>query len=232
MKKILCFACAMALLLAAVSALGEEEAAPAALSADVMPLPADPDTDLGNGTYRFRVEDAAHLDEGWLTLGLYLVDRYDPEQIKSLKPGNTVLVSGQVYTVAEEVEPVDIGIPEKEYMIWEIVTEEPCWGGLWFSRYTDDSFAAHLDDWIPCTYAGSVRVELPLADGFKYEVYSGTDGFLPYGAEDFLREVPEDFYLYNQYNSDATFRDGVLAEISVSAYPGGPETDGEPPVDD
>ena len=218
---ILCLVCS--------TAFSEPESSP---EADVMPIPADPECiDLENGSFKARLEDLDRIDEGWFTVALYKVDEYDPEQIRNLKPGDTLLVNGEIYTV-EEVSSRDIGWIGEEDIVWDVVTEEECWGGLWFREYGQDTFAAYLDDWVPCTYAGSVKVTLPLPE--KFELYAVPGGEDPevYKAEEFLEKLREgDWSIYNEYNTSAAFEDGELVWIWRSGYPHGPDT-GEEDDDD
>lgn len=235
MKKILSVLIVLSILLACGAVSGEETVtdSPVPPSADVEPLPIDPAAlDYENGVFCANVEDIDHLDEGWFTLALYEVDQYDPDRIRNLKPGTTLLVNGQVWTVTNEVEPRDIGWFDEEHLIWEIDTAEECWGGLWFRQYGEDTFAAYLDDWIPCTLVRRVRVTLPLPEGFEFVVYPGGEDPVTYGADEFLARLREDWGTYNQYNSDASFNNGEFIRLSVSGYPHGPDTDGPDDDDD
>ena len=200
--------------------------------ADVMPISVDPESiDLANGSFKARLEDLDRIDEGWFTVALYNVDEYDPEQIRNLKPGDTLLVNGEIYTV-EEIGSRDIGWIGEEDIVWDVVTEEECWGGLWFREYGQDTFAAYLNDWIPCTYAGSVKVTLPLPE--KFELYAVPGGEDPevYTRDEFPEKLREDDWsIYNEYNMSAAFEDGELVWIWRSGYPHGPDT-GEEDDDD
>ncbi len=215
--------------LAFSTAFCEPESSP---EADVMPIPADPEAiDLGNGSFRARLEDLDRIDEGWFTMMLYRVDEYDPEQIMNLKRGDTLLVNGEKYTV-KDISSRDIGWIGEEDIIWEVVTEEECWGGLWFRQYGPDTFASYLDDWIPCTFAGSVKVTLPLPEQFELYAVPGGEDPVVYTADEFpenLRE--EDWSIYNEYNTTAVLEDGKLVYIWRSGYPHGPDT-GEADDDD
>ena len=196
--------------------------------ADVKPIPMDPDSiDLGNGTFWARLEDLDRIDEGWFTVMLYETDEYDPEQIMNLKPGDTLLVNGEIYTV-EDIGSRDIGWIGEEDIVWEIVTEEECWGGLWFRQYGQDTFAAYLDDWIPCTFIGSVKVTLPLPEQFELYAVPGGEDPVVYTADEFTEILREDDWsIYNEYNTTAKFEDGKLVRIRRSGYPHGPHTGDE-----
>ena len=224
MKKILFLLLVLSLLPVCGTVSGETPGAdvPFTCQADVEPLPVDPSAvDFMNGAFCVNVEDTDHLDEGWFTLALYTVDRYDPDRIRNLRPGNTLLVNGQVWTVADEVEPRDIGWFDEEDLIWEIETVEECWGGLWFRRYGEDTEGA-LERMV---------LTLPLPEGFEFVVCPGGEEPITYGADEFLSELREDWGGYNQYNSDAGFRNGAFVRISVSGYPHGPSS-GDPDDED
>ncbi len=222
MRKVLSLGTAilMVLLLAIGAAMGEQETA-----ADIMPLPMDPESiDSGNGWFHACLEDIDGMDEkGWFTVALYRVDEYASEQIEHMTPGTTLLVNGDVYTVAEEVVPRDIGWVDEELITWDVITEEECWGGLWFMKYGEDTYAAYLDDWVPVTPVARIQVALPLPDRFVLEVNPGGEDPVPYTAEEFLSRLREgDWDSYNQYNSLAHMENGELTELDVSGYPHGP----------
>ena len=229
-KAMICLAALLCLLCMICCAAAEEGmAGKTELTADVMPLPpGKDDPDLENGWFGARPEDMDHAKEGWFTLACYRADTYDPEQIKNLKTGDTVLVNGMVYTLAEDITSRDIGWFDQEDIIWELVTEEENWDGLYFRKYGEDTFAAYVGDWIPCTYVGSVKVTLPLDDRFQLVHYPGGEDPDYHKAEEFLSIVDEyDWSIYNEYNTDAMFTGGKLMELSLSGYPHGPSSGSE-----
>lgn len=201
------------------------------LTADVMPLTPDPDSiDPANGWFEACLEDIGGIGEkDWFTVALYRMDVYSREQIEHLAPGTTLLVNGEIYTVAEEVVPRDIGWVDERVISWDIVTEEECWGGLWFVEYGEDTCVAYLDDWVPVTPVARVRVVLPLPDRFVLYEDPGGEEPVPCSAEEFLSRLREgDWDNYNQYNSRAHIENGELTELTVSGYPHGPVTDEAP----
>ena len=204
-------------------------AAAETLAADVMPIQPDPDSiDPDNGWFSACLEDIDRIDEkGWFTLALYRTDEYDLEQIEHLAPGTTLLVNGEKYTVAEEVVPRDVGWFDEEQLSWDVVTEEECWGGLWFMQYGEKTCAAYLDDWVPVTPVARIRVMLPLPDRFVLNEIPGGEEPVPCTADEFLARLRDgDWDNYNQYNSMAHMENGELTELVVSGYPHGPAVSG------
>ena len=65
------------------------------------PLEIDPaDIDLENGTFRLEIRDEDRIDGGgYFTAGLFLENCYDAARVEALVPGDTVEMSGTVFTV-------------------------------------------------------------------------------------------------------------------------------------
>ena len=149
----------------------------------------------------------------------------DGDDLEKLRPTEVaILVNGQKYTVARDVAPREIPFDDEAFIIWDIVTEEECGGGLWFTK-VGENYLACLDDWIPCHLVANVQVMLPLPD--RFVLYENPDGeeVVAHTADDFLTWLREGGWdVYNQYNSTAKFENGELVSISVSGYPHGPET--------
>ncbi len=57
------------------------------------------DLDLANGEFWFDMDEIEDPENGILNLTLYLEDRYSLAEIESLRPGDTVEVEGEIYTV-------------------------------------------------------------------------------------------------------------------------------------
>lgn len=225
MKRILSVLLSLSILMACGAAPAEETAPAASVTADVMPIPLDPEPDLENGSFSVNVEDLDHVKNGWVTLALYKTDHYNREQVESLVPGQTILVNGEVYTVASDVEARDESwFEDEESLVWDIETEEECWDGIRFQTNGTETLTAYVGDWIPVTFVGRVRVSLPASEGFKFVVYPGGEEPETFGADEFIRRLREDWSVYNQYNSDAVLEDGKLTYMSVSGYPHGPST--------
>ena len=66
----------------------------------VRPLEITPDSyDPANGEFWFEMDAVENPDSVPLTMTLYLEDRYNPEEIEDLRPGDSVEVEGETYTV-------------------------------------------------------------------------------------------------------------------------------------
>ena len=231
MKKTLVFLLCLLLLICPAALC--ESGAESAPSADVMPLPPDENgISLENGHFDVRLEDLDHADEGWFTMMLYRTDEYDPEQIKSLRAGDTVLVNGEVYTVVS-MDSRDIGWFDEELIVWEIETEEECWDGIHFQQYGKNTFAAYVGDWSPVTFVAAVKITLPLDESFELVTYPGGEEPEYWNSEHFLATLEEDDWgIYNEYNTSASFKNGKLVHISRSGYPHGPRSADDDEDDD
>ena len=193
-----------------------------ASAAEVRPLEIIPeDVDLGNGAFCLTIADEEQIfDENIFTAHLFLEDRYDPDQVKALAPGDIVWMNGKAWTVHEIV--VHRILETGEPTAYEIYPEETYYGYLVFEPGADGTFHAVIDDWIPVTPVGEVTVSLPLPDRFTYVSISSGEENDPTGADDFL----QDLYMFggfNAYNTDCVFEDGQLMKITHSSYPEGPE---------
>ena len=207
-------------------------AAACACAAEIRPIPVDHDSlDLANGEFRFRVTNANRIENGgYFMAALYLEDRYSGEQIRALAPGDRVWVNDRAWTVQEvvlhpdEENPQAAGVPE-------IYTEEENDGYIVFEPRKDGTYAAVVDDWVPVTPVGSVKVLLPFPDAFEFIRVSAGEEQAPENEQAFLDWLAE----YGQesftaYNSTCTLRDGALVRVFHSSYPQGPEEDSAQPV--
>ena len=92
MKKALSFLFILALLLTAASSFAETK--------HIGPLEFTPESyDLNNGEFWFETDIDGESTGDSFIMTLYLEDRYEPDEIKSLKKGDTVEVDGKTYTV-------------------------------------------------------------------------------------------------------------------------------------
>ena len=193
----------------------------AAYAADVRPLALDPDkTDLNNGEFRLTITDPDQVDHGgYFTASLYLEDRYDAEQIRSLASGDKVLVNGKTWTVRELV----VHEPEgpDEGASYEIYTEEENPGYIAFLPAPDGTFRCLTDDWSPVTRVGEVKVMLPLPDRFEYIRVSSGEEEDPRDMWAFLTDLGTDRFV--AYNTSCVFEDGTLVRVTHASYPEGPE---------
>ena len=194
----------------------------AASAAEVRPLEIDPDTlDLNNGTFCLTVSDSEDIGRsGSFTASLFLEDRYDPAQIKALSPGDTVWMNGRPWTVQEIV--LHEAVEPAEEAVIEIYPAEEYYGYLVFEPRADGTYRAVIDDWVPVSPVGEVRVMLPLPDRFLYVSISAGEEDDPVGADGFLDDF-EMFGGFNAYNTDCVFENGELVKITHASYPNGPE---------
>ena len=92
MKKALSFLFILALLLTAAPSFAETK--------HIGPLEFTPESyDLNNGEFWFETDIDGEPTGDSFIMTLYLEDRYEPDEIKSLKKGDTVEVDGKTYTV-------------------------------------------------------------------------------------------------------------------------------------
>lgn len=192
-----------------------------ACAAEIRPEEAGHDeTDLANGCFCLAVRDADRITEGgYFTACLYLEDHYGADQIEAMAPGDTVLISGETWTVREvEPHPATESGMETTY---EIYTEEDNGGYIVFLPAGDGCYVCVINDWSPVSPVGDVRVMLPLPDRFEY--VCGEEDAMNMDA--FLNDLEEFGGTFVPYNTFCVFEDGMLVLVSHSSYPMGPETD-------
>ena len=203
-----------------------------ACAAEVRPIPVDHDAlDLCNSEFRLSFRGTGRMDDsGYFSAVLYLQDHYEAEQICSLSPGDTILVNDRIWTVREIIPHTDPDSPDT-VTAWEICPEEDFDGYLVFKPGKDGSFLAVINDWIPVTSVGFVKILLPLPDSFRYiPVLSGEEE-TPLAAEEFLSLLQADENLFNAYNTSGIFEDGKLVSVTHASYPYGPvDNEGPSPV--
>lgn len=206
----------------------EESAVPGGQNtAKVSPLPVDINSlDFSNGSFNVQIEDIDQIVHNHsLTFSLYLEDCYDPDQIKNLSPGDTILVAGAMYTVK------DISIrddrwfeDDPESLICEIETEEEDWEGIHFLQLSDGFFIANVGDWTPVTFVGRITIPLPLPASFVYYDYPGGEEPETGTEKDLLNDLQEGSpRFFSPYNTSIFLRDGELLELHNRSYPWGPE---------
>ena len=193
-----------------------------AYAADVCPLEIDPaKTDLDNGRFCLAVTDEDRIEDGgYFTALLYLEDRYDAGQIKALAPGDTVQMNGAVFTVKEIV--IHEADHPGEEDTYEVYPEEEYYGYLVFFPNADGTFSALIDDWVPVTPVGEIRVMLPLPDRFTYISITAGEEDEPANADAFLDDL-DMFGGFVPWNTSCVIEDGILVNITHASYPWGPE---------
>ncbi len=196
-----------------------------ASAAEVRPVPVDHDrVDLDNGMFSLTVSNRDRIGSGGYFIAvLYRKDSYNGEQIRALVPGDTVYADDRKWTVKEIVLHSDGEEPDAP-VSYEIYTEEELDGYLVFQPRTDGTFEAVINDWNPVVLLGSVKVRLPLADGFEYIRISAGEEEDPAGAQDFIDDLGNfSNDSFTAYNTACEFRDGQLIRVISSSYPQGPE---------
>lgn len=203
-----------------------------ACAAEIRPIPVDHDSlDLGNGEFRlsFRSTDRIGRSEYFIAV-LYLQDHYRAEEIRSLAPGNKVLINDHSWTVKEVIPHTDPASPDT-VTAYEICPEEAFDGYMVFESGKDGSFIAVVNDWIPVTSVGFAKVLLPLPDSFRYTPVVSGEEDMPLSAEEFLNSLQADENPFNAYNTSGIFENGNLVSVTHASYPNGPDNDEEqPPV--
>ena len=195
-----------------------------AYAAELCPIEINPaDVDLNNGSFCLTVRDADQIEKnGYFTAELFLEDRYDAEQVKALAPGDTVQMNGATWTVEKIV------VHEKEYPdsqdVYEVYPVEEYYGYLVFSPTADGTYIAVIDDWVPVTPAGEIRIMMPLPDRFAYVRISAGEEEDPVGAGEFVNDLlTYSSDGFTAWNTSCVMEDGVLVSVTSSSYPWGPE---------
>ncbi len=175
-------------------------------------LPLDPDHE----TYCLGLRDTDHiLDGGWFTAALYTYDFYDAQAIEALSPGDTACIDGEDFSVSQVIWHED--------GICEIYTNEDFDGYLVFTKVSPGFYTALVNDWVPCSFLGDVRIMLPLPDCFTFTWTSEEDDVV-LTADEFISMITQDDPpLLVPYNTVIVFEDGVPVSISHADYPEGPE---------
>ena len=216
MKKIIVL---LVCLLTAVSAAAAERVEPLPVGAEQL--------DFANGSFGIQVEQMDRIDrDRTLVLSLYVTDRYAPEQVTNLQPGDTILVSGKTYTVQDvSVRDERWSDEDPEEYVYEIGTVEENWDGIRFSQSSEGYYFANVGDWTAVTFAGTVTVPLPLSASFAYYDYPGGEEPEKGSEADLLADLRESSpRFFNPYNTMAVFENGELTEIHNWSYPWGPDT--------
>ena len=201
----------------------------------VRPIPPDPEMlDAADGTFDVQVANMDSFDrEKTLILELYRSDTYDPEEIRTLSPGDILVINGEEYTVEEVAKRDDSWFDDGEdRTVYDVSTKEECWDGIWFLE-SDGAIYPHIGDWTPVTYIRTVSVPLPLPAGFAYFDYPGGEDAIQGGEEEFLQDLRDHTpAFFSPYNTYVCFSDGELTECHSWSYPWGPETESGDADDD
>ena len=193
-----------------------------AMAADICPLPVDrAAAGPENGTFRLTVMDADCIaDGGYFTAALFLQDRYSSEQVNALVPGDTVRISGRVWTVREIIlHEGTTGAPAAR----EIVPVEDFDGYLVFEPCEDGTCLCVVNDWSPVTFIGTVRVTIPLPDRFTYTGPDSGEENTSLDSRAFLDALADYGEYFVAWNTSCVFENGMLTGVIHSDYPMGPE---------
>ncbi|MGN0996069.1 MAG: hypothetical protein ACI4PG_04100 [Candidatus Ventricola sp.] len=165
--------------------------------------------------YCVRITEADHINAGgYFAMEMYEQDQYPSDAVQALAAGDVIVVNGALLQV-------DSVIEYEEGML-EIRTIEG-YDGYIALIPSGENYCALVNDWIPCTYVGTVKVWLPLPDAFVYLSVEADDQ-LHCTASEFIRMLEADGGAQmNPYNTIASFRDGLLVQVMHASYPFGPE---------
>ncbi len=193
-----------------------QESAPKDPRQDVAPLAVDPEKlDLNNGSYNIALRDLDKIrEEKYFTAELYVEERYDAQQIRSLAPGDTVQMNGSVWTVEKMV-------VHSEYA-YELYPVEEYGGFIAFWFQEDGTFHGVMNDWSPVIRVGEKKVTLPLPENFAYYTYSAGEPEAPKDVQSMLDDLERNGDNFVPYNTTADFENGELAAVKHSDYPEGP----------
>ena len=183
----------------------------------LMPDMAPAQINTAGGAYWADIADADKiLDGGYFSLKLYVQSSYPAEKVEALKPGDKVQVNGQVFTVSE--------LHEAEPELYELIPRESYDGYIVFQKKTDSSYTALVNDWVPCTYVGDLKIMMPLANDFSLSWFGGEDETV-LDADGFVNTMSDGFSVqyFNHYNTMVRFEGGLLTGILHTDYPMGPE---------
>ena len=181
------------------------------------------DIDMEGGTYDLGIENRDRIDtDGFFTAEVYQPDLYPAEIFKTLRPGEGIRINGRRVTVTS-VEPF-------EEDGWEIGFEDPDNEGItdYFTFRKNDTegkmyYATSLEDWVPTTLLGGVKVQLPLPENFTYVTISAGEEVVQ-SIEDLLELLRNgDMQDWSPYNTSITFENGLPVRILHSGYPSGPD---------
>jgi hypothetical protein len=187
--------------------------------ADATFLPAQEEPDLQNGTFGVSFEDLDRLEtDGYCTAVLYTTDHFSAEDVRAMKPGDTLRVNGRTCTLTDIDEPSG----EVEIDLKEADAGQSFWGTVFIPNETEDRYVLYLmDDWYSVSRVGSVRVDASQAVAF-YDMPGMEEPELlhenVFSTESVIRTLTE----LSPYNTTCTLEDGRVVRIDAGSYPVGP----------
>lgn len=215
MKKILALILAAALVLALAGGMAEnggktetKTVRPAGVSGTEAGSP--------NGTFRVRITDTDRIEAGgYFTAELYLEDTYSLEQVYALQEGDKIVINGETWT-AEALLPEEDGRRE-------LRVKEEFDGYFAFEKISDTECIALVNDWNPCTKAGTEKIMLPLRDDFTFSWMSPEGTEEKYNADEFISLLQGEYAPeLVPYNTLIQFTDGQVRTVFHTDYPEGP----------
>ena len=202
---------------------------PEKAEADFLPAGHSGEPDLENGEFLFRVEDADKIEsDGYFTAVLYLPDYYSSDDVRAMRPGDTILIMDRTLTITDiepwegddgswheaELYAADETLTEEHFCFTLTLTED---GTAYRPYFGEDNYSA--------SRVGTVRVRIPQTDPVEY-VYETEDG-PELITEDLLNGIEVDPALavigWNEYTHRCCFSDGRLVRVETWAYPHSPE---------
>jgi len=182
-------------------------------------LPVQEEPDLVSGTFGVSFEDLDRFEtDGYCTAVLYTTDSFRAEDVRAMKPGDTLRVNGRTCTLTDIDEPSG----EVEIDLKEADAGQSFWGTVFIPNETEDRYVLYLmDDWYSVSRVGSVRVDASQAVAF-YDMPGMEEPELlhenVFSTESVIRTLTE----LSPYNTTCTLEDGRVVRIDAGSYPVGP----------
>ena len=188
--------------------------------AKVLPIREEPD--LQNGTFRVSFEDVDKISsDGYCTAVLYTTDYYRAEDVRGMKPGDTVRINDRTCTVTEIDDPEEAYEPD--ILLKETAGEQSFWGMSFIPAESGERYLLYImDDWYSVSRIGDVRVDAALPVRC-YNVSDGEDEPVLADANVFANDSGIlRLTKLTPYNTYCELKDGQLIRILSEDYPVGP----------
>ena len=184
-------------------------------------IPIREEPDLQNGTFRVSFEDVDRIEtDGYFTAVLYTTDYYRSEDVRSMKPGDTLRINDRTCTLTDIDEPEEMY--EAGILLEETAMEQSFWGMSFIPDESGDRYILYImDDWYSVSRIASVRVDAAEPVEY-YDVPGGEDPELRDG--NILSDNSGILTLteLTPYNTTCELKDGRLIRIYSGSYPVGP----------
>ena len=184
-------------------------------------LPIREEPDLQNGTFPVSFEDMDRIGtDGYCTAVLYTTDYYRTEDVRSMKPGDTLRINDRVCTLTE------VDDPEEGYEsgIWlqETARDQSFWGMSFIPAESGDRYILYImDDWYSVSRVATVRVDVSQ----PVEYYDMPGWETPELKDANLLSSDSGISAMTDmtpYNTTCELKDGRLIRIYSADYPVGP----------